>query len=293
MTSSEEFHFGTIHANGLTFGLIEAGDGPLVLAFHGFPDLPRTFRHQMRALAAAGYRVVAPYMRGYVPTDAPAEGPYQSAVLAQDALALIAELSPEPVILIGHDWGAVAAYGAAILAPERVSKLITIAVPHGGAVGRSFLTNPEQQRRSWYIFMFQMPFAEAAVAHDDFAFLERLWQDWSPGWQYPVEELEAVKATFRQPGVLAAALDYYRHTFNPANHRPALESIRRRQADRVLVPTLYIHGADDGAVGVEVTEGMEAAFPEGLRKHILPGAGHFVHREKPEEVNRLILDFVL
>lgn len=284
------FKTGTIEANGLNFNFIEMGEGPLVLALHGFPDLPRTFRHQMTELAAAGFRVLAPWMRGYFPTDTPADGRYESAALVQDVLALIDALSQEPVILLGHDWGAQAAYGAAIMAPEKVAKLIAIAVPLG--MSRFFITSPEQQRRSWYMFLFQMAFAEAAVAHNDCAFLERLWQDWSPGWEYPPAEMAALKATFQKPGVLHAALNYYRHTLNPAHHSPELAYIKEHMADPVNVPTLYIHGAKDGCIGVETIVGMERSFTKRLEKRIVPDGGHFVHQEKHEAVNALIMEFL-
>jgi len=290
--TSAEFKTGKIQANGLNFSFIEAGNGPLVLAFHGFPDLPRTFRHQMRALAAAGYRVVAPYMRGYAPTDVPVSGPYASAVLVQDALALIEAFGQKPVILIGHDWGTVATYGAAIMAPEKVGKLINIAIPRGPAMRSSFIANPQQQRRAWYIFFFQMPYAETAVKHNNFALIESLWQDWSPGWQYPAGEMDSVKATLRKPGVLKAALSYYRHTFGAFQLDSTLTRISDRQGDPIPAPTLYIHGANDGGLGVELTEGMEAAFAGYFEKRIIPNAGHFVHQEKPDEVNKLILSFL-
>jgi pimeloyl-ACP methyl ester carboxylesterase len=283
---------GSVVANGIRFSYLEAGTGPLVLALHGFPDLPTTFRHQMRALAAAGYRVVAPYMRGYPPTEAPADASYDTVTLAQDAVALIDALRGGPATLLGHDWGTVAAYGAAILAPEKVARLVAIAIPRGPAFRASFVVNPEQQRRSWYIFFFQMPYAEAAIAYDDFAFVERLWQDWSPGWTIPADEIAAVKATFRDPKALAAALNYYRHTFGPTDPRPDLEPLRARMGEPIRVPTLYLHGERDGGIGVETTAGMEQAFAGPFEKHLIAGAGHFVHQEKPEEVNRLLLAFL-
>ncbi|MBK8905391.1 MAG: alpha/beta hydrolase [Anaerolineaceae bacterium] len=292
MSSTTTFEMNGARVNGLNFHWIEQGAGPLVLALHGFPDTPHTFCHQMAALAAAGYRVVAPYMRGYAPTDAPPEAPYEHAALTQDVLALIDGLSDEPVILIGHDWGASAAYGTAVLAPEKIAKLITIAVPYGEKLWNSWLVNPVQQRRSWYIYFFQLPWAEEAVAYNNFALVERLWQGWSPGWNYPRESLEAVKAIFRQPASLTAALNYYRHSFNPANHAPALQPMRERQGEPILVPALYIHGEQDGGIGVETTAGMEGYFPNGLEKQILPAAGHFVHQEQPEQVNRLLLNFL-
>lgn len=284
---------GEVRANGLRFATLEAGDGPLVLCLHGFPDHAHSFRHQLPVLAAAGFRAVAPFLRGYAPSDVPADGPYQSAVLGQDAAALIEALGYRQAAVFGHDWGAVAAYGAAILAPERVARLITAAVPHGPALGAAFLTSFEQQRRSWYMFFFQTPLADLAVAHDDFAFLERLWRDWSPGWEWPAAGMAAVKDTFRQPGVLAAALGYYRHTFNPLLQRPELaEAQGRTQLEPVGVPALYFHGARDGCIGVELCDGMEAFFPAGLEKVIVPDAGHFVHQERPDVVNAALLQFL-
>jgi pimeloyl-ACP methyl ester carboxylesterase len=265
----------------------------LVLCLHGFPDHARSFRHQLPALAAAGFRAVAPFMRGYAPTEVPADGRYQSAVLAQDIVALISALGYSSAHVFGHDWGAVAAYGAAILAPDKVTKLITAAVPHGPAVLNAFMSNYDQQRRSWYMFFFQHPLAEAAVMHDDFRFIERLWRDWSPGWQYPSEEMDALKATFRAPGVLQAALGYYRATLNPANQDPGLDELQAQIGmSPVTAPTLYFHGARDGCIGGDLADGMEALFPNGLRKVVIPDAGHFVHQERPDEVNQTVLDFL-
>lgn len=288
-----EFKSGMVHANGVRFATLEAGDGPLVLCLHGFPDHARSFRHQLPALAAAGFRAVAPFMRGYAPTEIPADGRYQTAVLAQDAVALISALGYSSACIFGHDWGAIAAVGAAILAPEKVAKLVTGAVPHGPSVLNAFLTNYDQQRRSWYMFFFQSPFADAAIAHDDFRFIERLWQDWSPGWRCPDEEMEALKRTFRSPGVAQAALGYYRATLNPANQDPELSETQTRIAlSPVQVPSLVFHGAQDGCMGVDLLDGVEALFPKGVRKVVIPGTGHFVHQEKPDEVNRHIIDFL-
>ena len=288
--SITEFATGIVAANGVTFHYLEAGEGKTVLALHGFPDHARSYRHQMTALAAAGYRVVVPYMRGYAPTEV-AEGAYFGVpALGEDAIALARALSDEPVILIGHDWGAVAAHTAAAMAPEEFSKLITMAVPYGPAFTQSLVTSPAQQRRSWYMFYFQLPFAEGAVALDDFAFIERLWRDWSPGWDFPESELDSLKRTLGSPGVLLAALSYYRHTFNPPPNAPTLTEVTTPQ--QIQVPTLYIHGRNDGCIGVELAEGIEVFFDKGLEKAIIEGAGHFAHQERPEEVNRLILDFL-
>lgn len=290
----DEIRSGSVRANGLTFHTLEAGSGPLVLCLHGFPDHARSFRHQLPALAKAGFRAVAPYLRGYAPTDVPPNGPYQSAALARDALALLDALSPnEPAVIFGHDWGAVAAYGAAVAAPQRVRRLVTAAVPHGPQLLQAIVASYEQMKRSWYIFMFQMPTAETAVSSADFAFLDRIWRDWSPDWNFPPAEMESLKATFRKPGVLGAALSYYRHTFNPAFQVGELAELQgRMMTDPIAVPGLVFHGERDGCIGVELLGGMESLFPKGLRKVVVRGAGHFVHQEKPDEVNRELLEFL-
>ncbi|MGH7818445.1 MAG: alpha/beta fold hydrolase, partial [Candidatus Binatia bacterium] len=186
-----------------------------------------------------------------------------------------------------------AAYGAALAAPARVRKLVTAAVPYGAQVMQAILTSYDQMRRSWYMFFFQMPAAEMAVSQGDFEFLERLWRDWSPGWSWPGEEMEALKATFRQPGVVEAALGYYRHMFDPALQRPELADLQMRMFTAPIeVPSLYVHGERDGCIGAELLEGMEAMFPKGLRKVVVPGAGHFVHQERPEIVNRELVEFL-
>lgn len=288
-----QFKLGTIRANGVLFATLEAGEGPLVLCLHGFPDHAYSFRHQLPALAAAGFRAVAPFMRGYAPTEIPADGRYQTAVLALDIVELISALGYSSAHVFGHDWGAVASYGAAMHAPEKITKLVTAAVPHGPAVLNAFMSSYDQQRRSWYMFFFQHPLSDAAVAHDDFRFIERLWQDWSPGWKYAAEDMEALKATFRTPGVLQAALGYYRAMLNPANQDPTLFELQAQMSlAPVPVPSLVFHGGRDGCIGGELLEGMEALFPRGLRKVIVADAGHFMHQEKPEEVNRVLIEFL-
>jgi 4-alpha-glucanotransferase len=289
----EEFKTGSVRANGLQFHFLEAGQGPLVLCLHGFPDHARSFRSQLPALAKAGFRAVAPYLRGYAPTEVPPSGPYQAAALATDAAALVEALSPsEPAFVFGHDWGALAAYGAAQLAPRRIRKIATAAVPHGPQLLQAIVSNYDQMRRSWYIFMFQMPTAEAAVSDAGFAFLDRMWADWSPGWTVPAEEMAALKDTFRKPGVLSAALGYYRHTFNPALQAPELAELQSKMMTAPMpVPALVFHGRRDGCIGVETLEGMEALCPQGLAKVVIEDAGHFVHQEKPDRVNEALIAF--
>ncbi len=286
-------HPTTIATAELTFHALEAGAGPLVLCLHGFPDDARSFRHQLPALAAAGFRAVAPYLRGYGPTGPAPDGRYDGMALAQDVIAMLDAFGAERAVVFGHDWGAVAAYFAALLAPHRLQKLVTAAVPYGPQFFRALATDYAQQRRSWYMFFFQHALADAALAHDDFALLDALYRDWSPGWACPAEDLAAVKATFRTPGTVAAALAYYRHTMGPAFADPAvLEASAQAMSAPLDVAGLVLHGADDGCIGEELVAPMRAYFPRGLRVEIVPGAGHFVHRERPDVVNAIVLDFL-
>ncbi|GIW42899.1 MAG: alpha/beta hydrolase [Candidatus Binatia bacterium] len=292
MTKSVQQH--RLQVGDLSIALLEAGKpGKLLLCLHGFPDNAWTFRHQFGPFAELGYHVVAPFQRGYYPTSPAPDGRYQSAVLAYDLLGCISALGYEHADVIGHDWGALAGYGAAILEPHRIRRLVTIAVPHGPAVLQAFLSDYAQLRRSWYMFFFLTPFAEAAVRHNDFAFIEHLWRDWSPNWDFSPETLENVKATFRHDGVLDAALAYYRCTLDPSRQDPTLAQVQSELSIApVPVPTLTIHGAQDGCMGSYLLEGMEALFPAGLQKLIVDNAGHFVHQEQPDTVNSHIADFL-
>ncbi len=282
-----------VRANGIDVVAYEQGRGPLVLCLHGFPDHARSFRHQIAPLAAAGFRVVVPYMRGYAPTGAPADGVYQSAALARDVVALIEALGAERATVFGHDWGALAAYGAALKAPERVERLVAAAVPYGPTFLARFTTDYAQLKRSWYMFFFQTPTAEMAVAADDYRFIRNLWVDWSPGWEFPEEEMDALRETFSQPGVLEAALGYYRCMFDPARQVAELASEQAMLGlAPIEVPCLYLHGRIDGCLGVDLIGDMSESFPAGLQTEIIEDAGHFLHQEKPDEVNRLILEYL-
>jgi pimeloyl-ACP methyl ester carboxylesterase len=282
-----------VSANGIDFVCLEAGEGPLLLALHGFPDNAETFRHQTDAFVAAGYRVVAPYLRGYAPTSAPADDVYQTAALGRDVLGLIEALGADKATVIGHDWGAIAAYAAAALDPARIERLVAVAVPAGPGVAAGFLTSYEQQRRSWYTFFFQLDIADFAVANDDFAFIRKLWGEWSPGWQAPTEVLDSVVATLGQDGSITHAIAYYRAMFGDRHRDPALaEDQGRVDSDPINVPTLYVHGRNDGCMGLELADGMETIFPAGLERLVIEGAGHFLHQEKPQEFNEAVLRFL-
>ena len=272
----------TVRANGLQFGVLEAGSGPLALCLHGFPDAANTWRHLLPALAGAGFHAVAPFMRGYAPTAVPADGAYHLGALVADAVALHEVLGGDgDAVLIGHDWGAEAAYGAAAFAPDRWRRLVTLAVPPA-ALDEVLFSDYEQLKRSFYLFMFRDPagLAETVVARDDLAFLDKLWRDWSPGFQ-PGEHLARVKDCLRQPANLAAALGYYRAAVD--------QEAAARQTPQ---PTLYLHGARDGCIGVDLVRGAERLLAPSSRMIVIDEAGHFLHLEEPGQVNDHILSWV-
>jgi pimeloyl-ACP methyl ester carboxylesterase len=285
-------------AGPLEFAYLEDGpaEGQLALCLHGFPDHAPTWTALLGDRAAAGFHAVAPWMRGYAPTPVPADELYQPGALSLDAIALADAFAPaeQAAMLIGHDWGAIGAYGAVVHRPERWARLVAMSVPHRASLTARMVTSPAQLKRSWYMFFFQVPLAEYAVGANDFALIDRLWRDWSPSYEPPAEYLRAVKDTLAASGVLDAALGYYRHLLNPLKHDRRLSAAAAAGTGWVPVPTLYLHGADDGCIGADMVdiEDMKPLFPGGLDAEILPGLGHFLHLEEPAKVNGRIVEFL-
>ena len=292
MTTDATITEGRARGEGVELAYLEAGSGPLALCLHGFPDSAQTWRHLLPELAAVGYRAVAPYLRGYAPSEVPADGRYQAAALALDACALHEALGGDgDAVLIGHDWGATATYMAANHEPQRWRRIVTMAVPPAGAVAGGFLSY-QQLRRSWYMFFFQHPLADVAVPMDDLAFIDGLWAEWSPGYDAS-DDLPHVKAALRDPANLAAALGYYRAMLGGVGVDPALGDVQAKASQVTPQPTLYLHGRTDGCMGADLAEGAAALLTSpGSRLALVDDAGHFLHLERPEHVNRLVLDFL-
>jgi pimeloyl-ACP methyl ester carboxylesterase len=287
-----ELQEGRISVNDVELAYLAAGpdDGPLALCLHGFPDSAWTWRLLAPELVGAGFRVVAPFLRGYAPSAVPADGRFQAGVLSLDAIALHEALGGDAsAVLVGHDWGALAAYGAASGAPERWRRVVAAAVPP--ALGMEALLSYEQVKRSFHIFVFQWPLAEMIVGADDLRFIDRLWADWSPGYD-AVEDLGFVKAGLRDPANLTAALGYYRATLGALPQDPALADLQAATGAPPPQPTLYLHGADDGCMAVTLTEGTAEQLSAGSRLGRVPHAGHFLHLERPDVVNPAIVAFL-
>lgn len=288
--------FGHTQIDGLDVGWLSHPDAdpdaPLALLLHGFPDAATTWRHLVPDLVEAGFRPVAPWLRGYAPTGVPDDGLYQVGALARDACRLHQALGGDPrAVVVGHDWGAMAAYAAVGWQPNLWRRAVTLAVPPAGAMFAGF-TSYDQLKRSFYMFVFQSPLAEGAVAADDLLFIERLWEDWSPGHDAS-DDLPAVKAALRDPANLAAALGYYRATLGDGKTDPALDEAQAGWMAPTPIPTLYLHGADDGCLGADLVAGAAAHLPAtGSRAQVLDGVGHFLHVEAPDVVDALITEFL-
>jgi pimeloyl-ACP methyl ester carboxylesterase len=282
-----------VEANGLRVAFLEDGpaDGPLVVLLHGFPDNARTWEHQIPALAAAGYRVVAPWLRGYPPTQIPAGGYYDRATLATDVRALVEAVGHDrPCFLVGQDWGAAIGYGVIAAFPQIVRRAVLLAVPHPAEVRATLRSSPKHAIRSFHWFLFQLPaIPEWLCRANDGAFLETLWKLWSPGFADHAHVAE-VRRAMREPGAIEASLAYYRAMFGTRNADPALAAVRERFDAPIRVPTLVLCGSQD--MRKEMLEPQRRWFAGEYAWGTVDGAGHFLHRERPDEVNRRILDWL-
>lgn len=290
-----KFKSGVVHANELLFHYLEMGEGPLALCLHGFPDSPWTYRYLLPELAKVGYRAVAPFMRGYAPTAVPADGRYQTSRLAADVVGLHEALGGDAeAVLIAHDWGSVAAYGGVALDPARWRRCIIMNVPPF-AVLSQIIFRYDQLKRSFFFWFFQMEIAETVVAEGDLAFIDKLWADWSPGYD-ATEDLPHVKECLRDPANLQAALGYYRALFDPARFglSAGMEEQSAVWGRPIPQPTLYLHGARDGCIVLDTESARKVPAFLGVGSEIerMEGVGHFILVERPAEVNDRILRFL-
>jgi pimeloyl-ACP methyl ester carboxylesterase len=288
------FETGVVSANGLDFGYLAAGDAdrPLALCLHGFPDTAHTWRHLLPVLAEAGYRAVAPFLRGYAPTSVPADGCFSTGALVADVTALHEALGGDgDAVLVGHDWGALISYGTLAFAPERWRRAVTMAVPPPASMMSGFF-DYEQIRRSFYIFVFQTPLAELIAGMDDMDFLAKLWRDWSPGYDAGFD-VARVKDALRDPANLASAIGYYRAMLG-TTPPPADRYLAEQEAASGVPgsPVLYLHGEDDGCLSADLAAGAGAALGPGSEVRLVAKAGHFLHLEQPDAVAAAVVDWL-
>jgi pimeloyl-ACP methyl ester carboxylesterase len=267
-------------------------DGPLALCLHGYPDTAHTWRHLGPRLAARGWRVLAPFQRGYHPTDLAPDGEYGIGALAHDALAVHAALDgDERAVLIGHDWGAAAAYCAAAHRPETFARVVTLAVPPGPVILGGPRSDPllavRQLRLSWYMLFQQLPGVSEAVLP---RLIPRLWADWSPAYD-ATEDLAHLWDALPDGAHRTAALRYYRALAQPwRTRRYAAE--QRHALSLPEIPLLYLFGEDDGCMRPELSARTVALLRGKSRAELVEGAGHFLQLEQPERVGAAIEAFI-
>jgi pimeloyl-ACP methyl ester carboxylesterase len=275
-----ELREGYAEVGDVTLHYVEAGSGPLVLLLHGFPEFWYGWRLQIAPLAAAGFRVVAPDLRGYNLSSKP-DGvkPYSAANLAEDVRGLIKERGAESALLAGHDWGGTAAWTVAMNHPEVVERLVVLDAAHPRKLNEG-LRHPSQLRRSWYFFYFQLPeLPEHHVRAKDWEFFQDFLHDAQPA--YTPEEIQRYIEAWSQPGAETAMINYYR---NAVRHGSG--EIRPVEA-----PTLVIWGGSDRFLGPTLAEPHHEDVPNLDRVERLADASHWVHHDEADKVNQLLADF--
>jgi pimeloyl-ACP methyl ester carboxylesterase len=290
----------TVRTPTLEIGYESHGDAtgfPIVL-LHGFPDDARAWDAVASPLAAAGYRVLVPYLRGYGPTrflDPATPRMAQQAAIAQDLLDFMKALDLERVGLAGYDWGGRAACITAILAPERVQALVTI----GGYNVQNTLAAPrtvpaDEGRRLWYQWYFNTERGRLGLEQHRRAICRLLWQEWSPTWRFDDATFERTAASFDNPDFVPVVIHSYRHRHGNAPSDPRFEQVERHLATQppITVPTIVLHGADDRVSPPHRSDGDMALFPAGTVRHLVPRAGHFMPREQPQAVVDALLTLV-
>ena len=272
-----------LRANGIRFAALAAGpeDGPLVVLLHGFPELARSWRHQLPALAGAGFRAVAPDLRGYGGTER--RGPYDLETLAADAVGLITAAGAERAVLVGHDWGGAIAWAAAHLYPDRVERLAVLNAPHPALMREDLRTSREQRRRSRYLFLFQLPWLpERLLARNGGRAIARALLGGSHVREaWPEDELERYRAAFSRPADLSGPLAYYRAAFRRGS--PAAVGV-------VTAPVLVLWGVHDRFLAPALADDKRLRrYAPDLRVVRIADAGHFVQNEAPKRVNDELL----
>jgi pimeloyl-ACP methyl ester carboxylesterase len=263
-----------VSANGLRFTCLEVGQGPLVLCLHGFPDTPHGYTDVLLRLAADGYRAVAPYARGIFPTSEPAGDDYSAEALGSDALALISALGAERATVIGHDWGAVTAYAAVGLGPERVEKLVTLAIPPLRVV------KPTPAWLAMVTFFQTGPLARAALRAGGGALADRIYRAASPNWSFSPEDTAPFKRVVANPAGVRGALGTYRSFFQQVLRRGL--QMPDFLDKRIAVPSMVVVGTTDPTLPAATVRRIPGEFEGPFELVTLEGTGHFPHREQPE-----------
>ena len=284
----------TVQLRALSWG---PPDAPIALCLHGFPDTAYTWRKVAPHLVDAGWRVVAPFMRGYVPSSLPSDGSYHVGALMDDALRVLDAAGPtERDVFIGHDWGAIAGAGLAAMPDSPFAKAVIMSVPVPAAFrplgrvpesGRLAAMLPRQLLHSWYIMFFQLPWLPERSAS---WVVPKLWRDWSPSYR-AVEDLRHVDAAIGAPERWRAALGYYRAVVRGSRPPAHYAELNQHWLSAPRLPTLYLHGTEDGC-SEDYTRWIDRVLPDNSEIALVENGGHFLQLDQPDVVGRHIVDFV-
>jgi epoxide hydrolase 4 len=279
-----DFREGYADVGDVRLHYVEAGEGPLVVLLHGFPEFWYGWRQQIEPLAAAGFHVVAPDLRGYNLSSRPeAVKDYDIGQLTADLDGLIAERGAEKALLVGHDWGGTVAWATAMDHPEVVDRLAILNAAHPRKLSQG-LHHPGQLRRSWYFFLFAIPDLPESIVHaNDWHFFRHFLHDADPA--YTPEEIDRYVEAWSQPGAATGMINYYRSSVRTPQKK-AEAAIRPIKA-----PTLVIWGEKDNYLGQDLAEPQHDDVPNLDRVERLPDASHWVHHDAAQQVNQLLTDF--
>jgi pimeloyl-ACP methyl ester carboxylesterase len=271
------------------------GDPPLVVLLHGFPEFWYAWRHQLDPLARAGYRVVAPDLRGYNRSSRPTGvDSYRPERLVADVRGLVEGLGYGRAAVVGHDWGGAVAWETAIREPDLVSRLVVLNAPHPEAYRRTLLRSPEQLLKSWYVFLFQVPWLpERLLEADDYRVVGELLTDTVRPDAFSESDVRRYKDAMARSGSVSGAINYYRAIARESAARQVrslLPGAETRDAT-VRVPTLVVWGEQDPALSTDLLDGLDRWVPD-LRIEVLPAASHWVQADQPDRVTDLLVDFL-
>lgn len=280
----------TVAANGIRLHVARAGDGPLMLFLHGFPEYWAMWRPLLEHFGARGWCAAAPDLRGFNLSEKPATvEAYRAKHLMADVFALAAHYTKQKFVLVAHDWGGAVAWGAAIAHPERISKLVMLNSPHPYLFWRELCNNPAQQKASEYMRFFRLPKAERVLSENGYQRLLGSFGD------LPEAERKALVEAWSQPGALTGGLNYYRASpmYPPSADDPGAAKLQLKPGDfTVKVPTLVLWGERDTALLPGCIDGLEAVVPD-LKLVRFPQASHWIARERTAEVIREIEAFTI
>lgn len=282
----KEISHHTATIDGVLFHYAEVGDGPLVVCLHGFPEFWYSWRHQLASLSTAGYRVVAPDLRGYNDSGKPhGVSAYRIERLIDDVASLIEHLSAGPAVLLGHDWGGMIAWAVAAHRPDLVRALVALNAPHPRAYAAS-VRKPAQALRSWYMALFQLPYLpERLFRRGDFAKIEGMLRSGPVRPDaFSSEDIARYKEALGKPGALTSAINYYRAMRYRSSQRTLFDP------PAVTVPAMLVWGDQDRFLIKQLAEASQSIVPQLRVEHL--NASHWVQNDLPDEVNLLLLDFL-